>query len=102
MMRICRSDVVVMIALIIWSVISFALVFVFTVHLCGGALLQTVGDDPLASPPPPLTQAEMDARIAACAQPRPGELVVPALGYLLILGAWAASAPDEPEVSSDP
>lgn len=101
-MRLRRSDFAVIVALIVWSVLSFALVFVFAFPSCSGALLQTVGDDPLASPPPPLTQAEMDARMAACEQPGAGELVIPALGYLLILGAWAASATDDkPRMSGD-
>jgi hypothetical protein len=41
---------------------------------------------------PTMTQAEMDARTAACNKPRAGDLVIPVLGYILIVGWGVASA----------
>jgi hypothetical protein len=74
------------VALVIWSLLSFGWLAVFGGgHMC--RILQTVPTDGSPATLRPLTQAEMDAQIASCEAPRPGELLVVGVGYLVILVA---------------
>ena len=85
-MRVRRAIVVVIAALVMWTAVSF-LIFAQISHApC--PTFRTTGE-------PTLTQAEMDAKTAACNQARPGDLVnqpIPVLGYLLIVGIGVAYA----------
>jgi hypothetical protein len=73
------------VALIMWSAFSYALVSMFAgSNVC--TILQPVGPDMHR-----LTQAEMDASVAArCNRPNFGTLAVAGAGYLLILGVGAS------------
>jgi hypothetical protein len=73
-------------ALVIWTLVSFAMVFLRVPHC---RYLQTVPPGGFQSPPPQLTQAEMDAITASCIQPPPATLVVIGTGFGVILAvAW--------------
>ena len=91
-MRVRISIIVVIVALVIWTAVSF------------WVLALTVGTGPcrLIVPIPPggfpngvvptMTQAEMDAQTAACSAPRVGDFFIPAVGYIVIVGFGVASA----------
>jgi hypothetical protein len=88
-MRVRRSIVVAIAALVMWTAISFFMIATISHAPCA----------PFVAIPPGgvgLTQAEMDAKTAACIGPRiPGDLVnqpIPVLGYLLIVGVGVAYA----------
>jgi hypothetical protein len=80
-MRVRRSVVVFLAALVIWTAVSF---FIFA----------TISHAPCVGLG--LTQAEVDAKVAACEHLRlPGDLVnqpIPVLGYLFIVGVGVAYA----------
>ena len=80
-MRVRRAIVVVIAALVMWTAVSFLMLAQISHAPCGG-----LG----------LTQAEVDAKTAACEHLRlPGDLVnqpIPVLGYLLIVGFGVAYA----------
>jgi hypothetical protein len=69
-------------ALLIWSALSYAFISMFA----GGgvcSLLQTAGP---GSTPHQLTQAEMDAQVAArCNRPNIGTLMISGAGYVMIV-----------------
>ncbi|MGZ6315314.1 MAG: hypothetical protein ACXWNI_06775 [Candidatus Limnocylindrales bacterium] len=71
-------------ALVLWTLLSFGWLAFFS----GGngcKILQTVPPDGSHATLRPLTQAEMDAQIAAdCGTPRPNQLLVVGAGYFLI------------------
>jgi len=84
-----RALLLLIAALAIWSMLSYAFITIFPrVGLC--SLLQPVV---AGETPHPMTQAEMDARVAGCNRPSPGMLGISGLGYVLILGAAAATWP---------
>jgi hypothetical protein len=88
-MRVRRSIVVLIAALAIWTFASFSLVDLTSgTHGCN--LLSPIPSG--GGTPPKLTQAEMDAKTAACSQPRLGDFFVPAVGYILIIGSAVASS----------
>jgi hypothetical protein len=88
-MRVRRPVVVVVAALVMWTAVSFWMLASISHAPC--APLVTVSPGGLT-----LTQAETDAKTAACIGPRiPGDLVnqpIPVLGYLLIVGFGVAYA----------
>ena len=89
-------------ALVIWSAVSL-LLLAMTVH-GGCSLLVTVppGGFPNGVVPK-MTQAEMDAKTAACNAPRVGDFLIPAVGYIVIVGLGVASATGgRSDVSVDP
>jgi len=91
-MHVRRSIVVVVAALVVWTFLSYGLVGLSSgQHPCH--LLQTIppGGFPNGVTPP-LTQAEMDALTAACSAPKPGDFLMPAVGYVVIVGFALASA----------
>jgi hypothetical protein len=86
-------------ALVLWTAFSYVNVVMFAgMRVC--ALLQTVGD---GSTPHPMTQAEMDAKTAACNRPNSASVAIAVIGYVVILGVGAAYATGgKPELSGDP
>ncbi len=79
-----RRRTVLIAALVLWTLLSFGwLTFFSGGNVC--KILQTVPNDGSHATLKPLTQAEMDAQIAAdCGTPRPAQLLVVGAGYLLI------------------
>ena len=69
--------------LLAWSFVAYLSIFVFAgSHLCGGATLQPIPVDGAAFIP--LTQAQLEARVADCAsRPDLVAIVVFGLGYLV-------------------
>jgi hypothetical protein len=50
-----------------------------------------------------MTQAEMDAKTAACSAPRVGDFFIPAVGYIVIVALGVASTTGgKRDVSVDP
>jgi hypothetical protein len=73
-------------ALVIWTLVSFAMVLLRVPHC---RYLRPIPPGGFKSPPPPLTQAEIDAITASCTQPSPGTLLVIGSGFGVILAvAW--------------
>jgi hypothetical protein len=82
-----RAPLALIATLVIWSALSYAFITIFPrVGVC--SLLQPVV---AGETPHPMTQAEMDARVAGCNRPDPGILMFSAGGYILILGVAASS-----------
>jgi hypothetical protein len=78
-----RPLLAIIAALIVWSVISYALISMFAgTNVCH--ILQTVGPDGSVHP---LTQIEMDAQVGRCNRPNFGTLVISLLGYGVIVTA---------------
>ena len=78
-------------ALVIWTVLSYALISMFSgSHVCA-----------LVNPhqPTPMSQAEMDAITAGCNRPNIGTILAAVAGYFVILVAGAMSMIARPEVS---
>jgi hypothetical protein len=75
---------VLIVALVLWTLLSFGWLTIFS----GGSVCKILGTVPPAGSHAtyrPLTQAEMDADIAArCGTPRPAQLLVVGAGYFLI------------------
>jgi hypothetical protein len=88
-MLVRRSIMILIIAIAIWTFASFWLVGL-TAGTHGCHLLAPI--PPGGGTPPKVTQAEMDAQTAACSQPRLGDLFIPAIGYILIIGSAVASS----------
>ena len=91
-MRVRRPIVVVIAALVMWTALSFFMLATIGANVDGPMGVFAISHAPckiLMTVPPGggmLTQAEMDAMTADCNQPRPADLVIPVLGYLLIVG----------------
>ena len=87
-----RRLILVAAALVVWTFLSYGLVGMTSgSHGCH-LLVQVPEGGQTNGMTPPLTQAEMDARTAACSAPKPGDFFIPALGYILIVGVALASA----------
>ena len=87
-MRVRRSTLVLLAAIAIWTAPALLLFFMFQpYHEC--SLLQTIppGGFPNGVVPT-LTQAEMEVITARCSAPKLEDFVLPAIGYLVILGLW--------------
>jgi hypothetical protein len=101
-MRFSRWIPVVVVALVIWTAVSFE--WLVSSVGCGKcSILSPVGDVGTNASFQPLTQAEVDAITASCSQPKLGDFVVPAIGYILIgtVGIAYATA-GKRDVSQDP
>ena len=90
-MRVRRSIIVVA-ALVVWTFLSYELVGMSSgSHGCH-LLVQVPEGGSANTVTRTLTQAEMDARTAACSQPKLGDFIYPAAGYLLIVAFAVAAA----------
>src|SRR5262245_57983968 len=79
-MRVLQSLVVIT-ALAIWTAASSVLIdMASATHGC--VVLSPIGPDGTIHQ---LTQAEMDAMTAGCSQPKLVDLVIPAIGYVVIV-----------------
>jgi hypothetical protein len=98
-----RSIILVIAALVIWTFLSYELVGLSSgSHGCSLLVPIPEGSFPNGVMPT-LTQAEMDAQTAACSEPKPGDFLIPAVGYILIVGFAVASATaDKRDISVDP
>ena len=92
-MRVHRANVVMIAALVMWTAVSFWMLATIGANVDGPMGVLAVSHAPClplrTTAERPLTQAEIDA---ACNQPRPADLVIPVLGYLLIVGFAVAYA----------
>jgi hypothetical protein len=82
------AAIVLVAVLIVWTFGVGLYTIAYTSNGHGCTLLQMVGDDPTASAPPPLTQAEMDERMAPCRGPSTRSIALWVGGYVVI--AFAA------------
>jgi hypothetical protein len=82
---------VVFAALVMWTAVSFEWL-VLTVGTGQCSILSPVGQAGTGASFHPLTQAEVDAITAGCSQPKLGDLVIPAIGYILIVTLGIAYA----------
>ena len=91
-MRVRRSIILVVAALVVWTFLSYELVGLSSgSHGCHLLVQIPPGGFPNGVIPT-MTQAEMDAQTAACSAPKPGDFFVAAIGYILIVGSAVASA----------
>jgi hypothetical protein len=91
-MQVRRSVILLVAALVVWTFVSYELVGMSSgSHGCH-LLVQIPQGGFSNSVMPKLTQAEMDAQTAACSEPKPGDFLMPAVGYVLILGTGVAAA----------
>lgn len=82
-------------ALIVWSVVAYAFVFVFAGgHVC--TILATVPDSPGATPMP----VDYAAASARCSRPDVGAIAASVLGYMVIAAAAYMTRPGRQNVSS--
>lgn len=95
---------IVIAALILWSLFSFSLAdSIFSPYRACGSLLRTIPPGGWPSPPPPLTQAEMDTMMGDCDLPSLTTLMIVGVGYAVILGVgWRYVTARKREVSVDP
>ena len=89
-----RLVVLTTLALGIWTLLCVVMIVFGGSHGC--RILRPIPPGEFPSPPPPLTQAEMDEMAAACDRPPTGTLVIGAVGYLGILGAAWFLRSEEP------
>ena len=91
-MRVRRSIILVVAALVVWTFLSYELVELSSgSHGCHLVVQIPEGGFPNGLMPT-MTQAGMDAQTAACSAPKPGDFFIPAIGYILIVGSAVSSA----------
>lgn len=85
--RLSRRTLLALVAtLVIWSAVSYA----FVSMTAGSGVCKILQPIVKGETPHPLTQAEMDAQTARCNRPNLGILTFTVVGYVLIVGFFAA------------